>query len=94
LKKQLQNSRDQLKRAQSDEVAITWFFKWIYLFTYTGVQWYFHIIWCSSCNGQRQKDRKTKYEEIIFDQTLLTKLKIEQYDSHSNPEMTTGAPDG
>jgi hypothetical protein len=49
LKKQLQNSRDQLKRAQSDEVAITWFFKWIYLFTYTGVQWYFHIIWCSSC---------------------------------------------
>ena len=43
-------------------------------------------------NGQMQKDRKTKYEEIIFDQTLLTKLKIEQCDSHSNPEMTTGAP--
>ena len=39
-------------------------------------------------NGQ--KDRKG---EIIFDKTLLTKLKIEQCDSHSKPEMTTGAPD-
>lgn len=42
---------------------------------------------------QWQKENVQKHRKIIFDKTILTKLKIEQCDSHSKPEMTTGAPD-
>jgi hypothetical protein len=40
-------------------------------------------------NGQKIKGHEG--QTIIY-KTLHIKLKIEQCDSHSNPEMTTGAP--